>query len=291
MSLQQIFHKEIFMRLSIQLSESISQHYQSLTSAQKRIADYIMGHTTEVALLTIHRLAAQIGVSPSTITRFAVEMGFSGYPELQEIAKGSVRKQLESDGHPTVALDAYGASFDREVRAIEELRQLNPSSLLDQAVTLLLNAHEIYIIGMRSSAGLADYLTFQLNRALGTATLLSGDGGYLLEQRMRLKEGDLLVAISFPPYTRSTYESVIYAKEHGASVLAITDGPRSPLAGPADIVLQVPFDHETMFHSNATALVIEHALIAGVVAQRPEQVRNRVEQIREAIAQAGVRMA
>lgn len=279
------------MQLSIQLSESISQHYQSLTAAQKRIADYIMAHTTEVALLTIHRLAGQIGVSPSTITRFAVEMGFSGYPELQEIAKGSVRKQLESDGQPTVALGAYGASFECEVRAIEDLRQLNPSTLLDQAVALLLEAREIYIIGMRSSASLADYLAFQLNRALGTATLLADDGGYLLEQRMRVKEGDLLVAISFPPYTRSTYESVLYAKEHGASVLAITDGLRSPLAGPADIVLQVPFDQETLFHSNATALVLEHALIAGVVAQRPEQVRNRVGQIREAMIQAGILLA
>lgn len=275
------------MHIASQLSEAIRKHGRSLTAAQKRIADYVLENTSEVAFLTVDRLAAQTGVSASSVTRFAVEMGFSGYPELQDLVQSAVRRQLSTTGRPE-ALNVYSASFECEVRAIEEVGQMNSSALLDQVVTMLMEAREICIMGMRSSYGLADYLAFQLNRALGTATLLSQDSGRMLEHLVGLNGADVLVAISFPPYARVTHQSATYARERGVRVLAITDGPRSPLAPLADLMLQVPFDRETLFHSQTTALALEHALVVGVAARRPEQVRGRVERISEEMARAGI---
>jgi DNA-binding MurR/RpiR family transcriptional regulator len=279
------------MNIRPSISEVIRQKYPSFSSAQKRIADYLLEHASEVAFLSINRLAGQIGVSPSTVTRFAVEMGYSGYPELQEIVQSALRRRLQSDQAPPPLPDVYTASFACELQAIQEVRDLNPPALLDQAVELIAGASEIFVMGARASTSLAHYLAFQLNRALGRTTILTGDSPAMVEHRMRLGPGILMIAVSFPPYTRMTCETTVYARERGARVIVITDGPRSPLAGPADLLLQVPFDRESMFHSHAPALSLEHAIIAGVTARCPEQVKRRVTQIREEIARSGILMA
>lgn len=278
------------MQVLSRLSEAIRTNYQALSVAQKRIADFLLENTNEVAFLTVDRLAAKIGVSPSTITRFAIEMGFSGYPELQEVAQGSVRQQLAVAEGPAVALDLYAASFACDIKTIEAACRLNPPEVLDRAVTMLLEARHVYVAGMRGSLSLADYLAFHLNRSLGTASLMIPDGGRLPEQIVGLNPEDLVVAIAFPAYTRSTVEATRYAREAGVTVLALTDGPRSPLAQLCDLMLPIPCDSSPIYDPNPAAMAVENALIAGIAARQPERVRRQLERVNEELARRNVTM-
>lgn len=267
------------------IHERIGAIYPSLPQAQQRVADYLLSHTDEIAFLTVERLAAASGVSPATITRFAVQVGYSGYPALQEAVRESVRRRLA----PPQRLqelpqdDLFSRSFDLEIRSLQEARELNPQPVLERAVQLLLEAKWIYVVAMGSTYPVAVHAARVLHQGLGKVSLISGTGGFLAEELVTIQPGEVLLAISLPRYGRSVLDVIRYAREKGLTILLLTDSHRSPAAGMADLVLRTPFESASFFNANTAAMAVANAVLAGVGAARKSETTARLQAVEESI--------
>lgn len=259
--------------------------YPTLSLAQRRVADFLLAHTDEIAFLTVERLAAAAGVSPATVTRCAVQMGFTGYPALQEAVRESVRHRLAPPQRMAELPqdDIFSRSFDREVRAIQEAMEANSQELLAQGVEMLLQARWIYVVGMRSSYPVAVHVSSVLHQALGNATLITGTGGFLAEELVPFQTGEVLIAIHFPRYASAVLEVVRHAREKGVPVLLLTDSHQSPAAALANLVLRSPFASSSFFNANTPAMAVMNAVLAGVAAARKSETTTRLQAVEESV--------
>lgn len=269
----------------LSLRKRIASAYPTLSLAQQRVADYLLSHTDETAFLTVERLATASGVSPATVTRFAVQVGYAGYPALQEAVRESIRHRLAPPERlqQQAQDDLFSRSFDLEMRSLQMARDLNPQRVLDKAVELLLQAGWIYVAGMRSSYPVAIHMASVLHQALGNTTLISGTGGFLAEELVSFQPGQMLVAISLPRYARSVLDVIRYARKKEMPVLLLTDSHRSPAAGMADLVLQIPFQSASFFNANTASLAVANAVLAGVVAARKSKATTRLQAVEESV--------
>ncbi len=265
--------------------EHISGLYPTLSLAQQRVADFLLAHTDEIAFLTVERLATAAGVSPATVTRCAVQMGFAGYPALQEAVRESLRHRLAP---PQRLADLpedniFSRSFDREIRGIQEALEANPQELLTEAVAMLLQARWIYVVGMRSSYPVALHVSSVLHQALGNVTLITGTGGFLAEELVPFQSGEMLIAIHFPRYARTVLDVVRHAREKEVPVLLLTDSQKSPAASLANLVLRSPFASSSFFNANTPAMAVMNAVLAGVAAARKEETTTRLQAVEESV--------
>lgn len=270
---------------SLIVSQKIRESYGSLSEALRKVADYVLAHADEAAFLTVERLAEASGVSPATVTRFAMQVGFAGYPDLQEAVRQSVRRRLAPPGrlHLQPSSGIFAHAFETEIHALEQARHLNPPVVLEQAVQLLLAARQVHVVGMRSSHPVALHIAGVLHQALGNARLIAGNGGTLAEELLPMESGDLLLAVSFPRYARIIPEIAQYAREKGLQILALTDSHSSPIARLADLILQTPFESASFFNANTAAIAVANVVLAGVVGERIAQTAARLTAIEETV--------
>jgi DNA-binding MurR/RpiR family transcriptional regulator len=233
----------------------------------------------------VERIAEFAGVSPATVTRFATQMGFTGFPDLQESVRRGVRdrlappRRLEHQPHG----DIFARSFEGDLQALQQARTANSQEALEAAVRLILGARRTYVAGMRSSYSLAVHIAAVLHQALGSSSLITGAGGFLAEEVLPMDPGDLLFALSFPRYARSVVEIIRCAREKGATILLLTDSARSPASALADVVLQSPFESSSFFNANTAALAVANAVLSGVVASRREETTAHLKAVEESV--------
>ena len=264
------------------LMDTIQELYASFSKGQKAIADYILQHYDKAAFMTAAKLGQTVGVSESTVVRFVVELGFDGYPELKKELQRLIRNKLTSLQRMQVTEDKVRDSgvlrsvlTSDMLNISETLQQLDPAAF-DQAVDKLLQARNIYIIGVRSAGTLASFLSYNLTLAFDNIRQVDANGASeMFEQIMRIDEKDVVIGISFPRYSKRTVRALNFASDRGATVIALTDSITSPLAQYASILLIAQSDMASYVDSLVAPMSLINALIVGVTLKK----RNDVEQV------------
>ena len=270
------------------LLQTVAEGMPSFSKGQRRIAEYILAHYDKAAYLTASRLSTLVGVSESTVVRFAIELGFDGYPEFQHSLKELIRTRLTSFqrmevtnqiiGDGSVPEKVLSADADRIRRTLEGL----DGRAFEAAVRQIVGARSIYILGARSSFYLAGFLEHSLGMIFDQVRLLqSTSGREMFEKILRIGKGDVLIAISFPRYSKRVIHAVEYARSRQANVVALTDSPQSPIAGYADQLLVAQSDMASFVDSLVAPLSIVNALIVAVSRQKSGEVTDRLRQLEQ----------
>lgn len=270
------------------LLQIIEDGMSSFSRGQKLIAAYILEHYDKAAYYTASRLGAIVGVSESTVVRFANELGYEGYPELQRALKKLIRSRLTSFQRMEITNSLIGEDdVPQKVLAsdIEKIRQtaaeIDPAAFSD-AVKNIVEAKNIYIIGVRSSSALAGFLNHSLRMIFDNVRFVqTTSGSEMFEQIMQIGEGDVMIAISFPRYSTRIINAVEYAKGRGADVIALTDSKFSPIAADADQLLIAYSDMASFMDSLVAPLSIINALVVAVARERQDEVSERLRILEE----------
>ncbi|MBR1972598.1 MAG: MurR/RpiR family transcriptional regulator [Oscillospiraceae bacterium] len=250
----------------------------TFSKGQKRIARYITEAYDKAAFMTANRLGKTVGVSESTVVRFAVDLGFDGYPSMQKAMREMVLNRLTSVQRIEVANNRYG---DNDVVSMvlhsdmEKLRQTSETVSREEfksAVNAIIKAKRVYILGVRSVAPLANFLGYYLNYMFNNVHVISGfSAGEMFEKIVGVNSEDVVIAFSFPRYSSSTTKGAIYCRSAGATVIGITDSKLSPLGVNSDHVLLAKSDMVSLVDSLVAPLSLVNALIVAIAAKREKE--------------------
>lgn len=255
-----------------------------LSKGHRRIAEYIVQHYDKAVFMTASSLGEMVGVSESTVVRFAVALGYEGYPQLQRSLQELVRHRLtaiqrfemSSDIHQDDVLRTVLKADMQNIRnTIDEI----DSAAFDDVVKRVLSAKHIYIIGLRSAAPLAQFFGYYLNFIFDDVRVVAASTTDVFEGIVRVQTDDVLIGISFPRYSTRTLEAMRFAKRCGAQVIGITDGPMSPLHEAADVCLSARTDMASFVDSLAAPLSVINALVVALGIQRKDQLGEHFKQL------------
>ena len=260
-----------------------------LSKGQKRIAAYILSDYDKAAFMTASRLGKLVGVSESTVVRFAAELGYDGYPAMQRALQEIVRSKLTSiqriqaSNDTLFSADVVASVLHRDMDTIRQAIEGIDRSAFETVVDKLMSARHIYILGVRSSSFLAGYLHFYLHLIFENVTLVTtNSAGDILESILRIGPGDVLVGISFPRYSQSTVKGVRYAHDRGADVVSITDSELSPLYPLSSVALMARSDMISFVDSLVAPFSLLNALIVAAGHRKNAdiaQIFDRLENI------------
>ncbi|HHV60367.1 MAG TPA: MurR/RpiR family transcriptional regulator [Clostridiaceae bacterium] len=260
------------------LLKIVERKMPELSKRQKRIAQYLIDHYDKAAFMTASKLGEAAGVSESTVVRFATALGFDGYPELQKMLQELIKSKLTSVQRMEVSTNIIDESnvlksiLQSDIIKIKETLQSIDQENFKNVVKAILNAKRIYIIGVRSSASLAVFLSFYFNLIFDNVKLLhAASESEMLEQILRASSDDVLLGITFPRYSKRTVKAMQFAKNKGAVCIAITDSGKSPIVPFADLVLFARSDMASFADSLVAPLSVINALIVAVGMSRKEQ--------------------
>ncbi|MGL6106889.1 MurR/RpiR family transcriptional regulator [Romboutsia sp.] len=267
------------------LISNIQAQYPRFSKGQKLIAQYILKSYDKVAFMTACKLGETVGVSESTVVRFANAMGYSGYPKLQDALQELIKNKLttvqrvemakEYSDDSTILKKVLKSDIDNIKDTLEEIDE----KAFEKAATKLLTAKKIYILGMRSSFTIAQYLGYYLDIILDNVHIIRTDMGDAFEQTVRISEGDVLIAISFPRYSKKSYQIVDCAKEKGAHIIALTDSLFAPVASLADNILLVKSNMASFVDSLVPAFSVVNALIVSVGMKEKEEIKEYFDEL------------
>ena len=264
---------------------SILQEKKSgFSKGQRLIAKYITEEYDKAAFMTANRLGKTVGVSESTVVRFAVDLGFDGYPSMQKAMQEMVLNRLTSVQRIEVANNRIG---DQDVVSMviqsdmEKLRQTGENLSrkdFSAAVNAILGAKRVYILGVRSAAPLADFLGYYLNYMFNNVHVLTGCGtSEMFEKIVGIDSQDVVIAFSFPRYSSATTKGAQYCRSTGATVIGITDSRESPLGLCCDHVLCAKSDMVSLVDSLVAPLSVVNALIVSIAAKREKELHRTFE--------------
>ena len=261
----------------------------TFSKGQKRIANYILQNSDKAAFMTASKLGKLVGVSESTVVRFASQLGYDGYPAMQRALQEIVRSKLTSiqriqaSNDTLFSADVVASVLHRDMDTIRQAIEGIDRSAFEMVVDKLMSARHIYILGVRSSSFLAGYLHFYLHLIFENVTLVTtNSAGDILESILRIGPGDVLVGISFPRYSQSTVKGVRYAHDRGADVVSITDSELSPLYPLSSVALMARSDMISFVDSLVAPFSLLNALIVAAGHRKNAdiaQIFDRLENI------------
>ena len=259
----------------------LQEKASDFSKGQRAIARYITEEYDKAAFMTASRLGRTVGVSESTVVRFAVELGYDGYPSMQKAMQEMVLNRLTSVQRIEVANDRIG---DQDIVSmvlqsdIDKLRQTGESvdrKAFHQAVQAILGAKRIFVLGVRSAAPLANFLGYYLNYMFNNVRIVTASGtSEMFEQIVGVTSEDVVVAFSFPRYSTSTAKGVQYCRSVGATVIGVTDSMLSPLGQSCDCVLVAKSDMVSLVDSLVAPLSVTNALIVAIATKRERELAN-----------------
>lgn len=267
-----------------ELLARINQTGRRLSKGQKRIAEYIVNHYDKAAFMTASKLGDKVQVSESTVVRFAIALGYDGYPALQKALQEMIRTRLTAVQRVEMTGDmsesavlgmVFKADMQNIRQTIEDLDEANFSRTVDA----LCEAERVYVVGVRSSAPLAQFLGYYMNFIRDNVMVITSGISDVLEQVARVGEKDVVLGISFPRYSRRTIEAMNYAKGKGATVVSLTDTPLSPLGEASDFCLTARSDMASFVDSLVAPLSMINALIVAMSLRHREEVSEHFAQL------------
>ena len=268
------------------LLSTVAQKMPELSKGQKQIATYMLEHYDKAAYMTAAKLGSLVGVSESTVVRFANELGFDGYPELQHSLQELIRTKLTTLQRIEITNDRIGdadllekvlmSDVDKIRRTLDEIDRES----FNDAVDALIGAKMIYIIGMRSSSSVASFLYHYLNLIFPHVRLVrTTSGSEIFEQILRISSDDVIIGISFPRYSKRIINALEYAKSQSAHVIALTDSATTPIAEPADDLLLAKSDMASFVDSLVAPLSIVNALIVAIGKKKQTELSETFERL------------
>ena len=264
--------------MSYDILSILQEKEPTFSKGQKRIARYITEAYDKAAFMTANRLGKTVGVSESTVVRFAVDLGFDGYPSMQKAMQEMVLNRLTSVQRIEVANNRFG---DQDVVSMvlhsdmEKLRQTG--EILDReefrsAVNAIMKAKRVYILGVRSVEPLANFLGYYLNYMFNNVHIVSGfSAGEMFEKIVGVNAEDVVIAFSVPRYSSTTTKGAQYCRSVGATVIGITDSKQSPLGSNSDHVLIAKSDMVSLVDSLVAPLSVINALIVAIAARKEKE--------------------
>ncbi|MBP5491772.1 MAG: MurR/RpiR family transcriptional regulator [Clostridiales bacterium] len=264
--------------------ERIQDSLDSMSKGQKAIANYILSNYETAAYMTAAKLGEATGVSESTVVRFSMELGYEGYPHFQKILQEELKVKLTSVQRLNAA-----SRFTDDASVLKSIMQADLDSLrhtyenLDEqafskAVSTILDAKKIYIMGLRSSSPLSSFLHFYMTPLFDDVRHIhSNSSNEVFEQILPIGPGDVMIGISFPRYSTRTIQSMQYARSRGASVIVITDKPDTPMTEYADVALFAKSDMASFVDSLTAPLSLINALLVALGMHRKSHIEESFE--------------
>jgi len=272
----------------IDLESRIKNNYKKFSEGQKLIAEYLLNHSDKATFLTAANLGKIVGVSESTVVRFANFLDYEGYPALQKNLQNRIRNKLNTVSRlkKSIKTASSGESILYEVfrndtnniqRTMNNISQESFSKLVEE----MLNANSIYIVGLRTATSLAYFMGYTLHLILKNVTTITFGASDLFERLININEKDLLIGITFPRYTLQTVEIMEYAKKKGARTAAITDSVISPLAQLADVSVFAESNLNSFIDSFTAPLSLINALVTAVGVRRRKENLESLSELEE----------
>lgn len=267
----------------------IQNHMPTFSKGQRMIAQFILESYDKAAFMTASRLGKTVHVSESTVVRFAAMLGYDGYPSMQKALQEMVRSKLTSVQRIEVANDRMTGQdvlttvMQSDIALIQATLEETDKDGFHRAVEMILSARRVYILGLRSSAALADFLGFYFNLVFDNIVVVhTTSSSEIFEQLLRVGPEDVVIGLSFPRYSSRTVQAMRFARDRGARIVALTDSETSPLAETATALLLARSDMASFVDSLVAPLSLVNALIVAVGRQRNgdvEQTFTRLERI------------
>lgn len=256
----------------------------TFSKGQRRIAAYITESYDKAAFMTANRLGKAVGVSESTVVRFAVELGFEGYPEMQKAMREMVMNRLTSVQRMEVANDQIGNQdvltkvLQADADKIRKTSETISREDFQAAVSAILKAKRVYVLGVRSAAPLANFVGYYLNYMLEDVRVITASGaGEMFENLVNITPEDVVIGFSFPRYSSATLKATQYCRGVGATVIGITNSNLSPLAARSDYVLTAKSDMVSLVDSLVAPLSVVNALLVALASARDAKVQKSLE--------------
>jgi len=264
----------------------IEAEFSTYSKGQKKIAEYIIKHYDKAAFMTASKLGKEVGISESTVVRFANALGYEGYPELQAALSEIVKTKLTSLQRMEIAYDKMANEdilskvINSDISKMRSTLESIDKKAFDRAVEELLNAKNIYILGVRSASAISSFLGFYFNLLFtGVRLVNTSSVSEMFEQILRAGKGDVVIGISFPRYSRRTIKALEYAKMRGATVISITDTPGSPLVPQSDISLFAKTDMVSFVDSLVAPLSVVNALIVAIGMRKKQEITQTLSDL------------
>ena len=270
------------------LTSRINECYGSLSKGQKILATYITDNYDKAVFLTAAKMGQVVGVSESTVVRFATHLGYKGYPEFQKALEEMVRNKLNSIQRMEVTYGRISQSHILETvlqsdqEKIKDTLEHIDEHAFELAVDTIIKAKHIYIVGIRSCAPLAAFMAFYFNLMFENVTLLqTNNSSELFEQMVRISKDDVIIGISFPRYSMRTLKAMEFANNRNAKVITLTDSVHSPMNLYSSCNLIARSDMASIVDSLVAPLSVINALVVALCLKCPEQVRKNLETLEE----------
>lgn len=267
------------------LIKTIQKSFAKLSKGQKIIAEYIIHNYDKAAFMTAAALGDTLGVSESTVVRFAYSLGYSGYKELQRELQELIKNKLTTvqrlsltddySNKEQALINVMEKDIDNIKKTIHEIDSIN----FQKAIKFILKAKQVYIIGLRSSSFLSGYLTFYLNFLLANVKHVTAGPNDVFEQLVNADKDDVVIAITYPRYSRRTLEAMDYVKDKGCTIISITDSLISPAAHKADVSLIAQSDMISFVDSLVAPMSLINSFIIAIAIEKKDDLKNYFEEL------------
>lgn len=272
--------------MATDISQRIKDFYPTFSKGQKKIANAILNDYDKAAYMTASRLGALVGVSESTVVRFAYELGFEGYSDFQHSVQELVRTKLTPNQRIEITKQRLGTGdvlesvMESDINKIRYTLERIDKHTFSMAVDSILSAKNIYVMGARSTEALASILNYNLSLIFDHVKFIKPTStAEVFEQMFSIGESDLLIAFSFPRYSSKMVSAVKYARQNGASVVVFTDSENSPLAEHATCLLTAQSDMASFMDSFVAPISIINAIIVEITQRREVEITERFDRL------------
>ncbi|OZV12809.1 N-acetylmannosamine kinase [Tissierella sp. P1] len=273
------------METYVDLIKNIQNNFNNLSKGQKLIAEFIINNYDKAAFMTAAALGDTVNVSESTVVRFANTLGYAGYRELQKELHELIKNKLTTVQRLTMT-DEYSNKENALKKAMEKDKEnidktINETGYkaFQDAIDLILNAENVYILGLRSSSFLAGYLGFYLNFLIKDVKVITSGPNDVFEQLLKADSKDLIIGISYPRYSKRTLEALDFCKEKRCKIISITDSLISPAAKYSDISLIASSDMLSFVDSLVAPMSLINALIVSIGMEKKNDIRSSFEDL------------
>ena len=273
----------------------IQENMSTFSKGQKRIANYILESYDKAAFMTASRLGKTVSVSESTVVRFAAELGYDGYPSMQRSLQKMIRNRLTSVQRIEVSNDRIGdqdllsSVLQSDIEKIRLTLEEVDRQSFDRAVDAIVSARKIYIMGVRSSASLATFLSFYFNLIFDNViSVAANTASEVFETMLRVGAEDVVIGVSFPRYSSRTVQAMNFARDRGATTIAITDSEASPLAPISNYTLKARSDMASFVDSLVAPLSLVNALLVAVSRKKNDDLAHTFQTLEDIWAEYGV---
>ena len=267
------------------LIEYLEINFETFTNTQKDLTNYLISNINNVAFFTTDEIAEKVNTTPSSVVRFAKQIGYHGYPELQKdlqnliIDKISVVEEFETNKkfESSKAETASELSLKKDLSNLNGLIKGIDEDSIKNLVNIIMSSRRKYIIANRSALSLGHFFFFQLKKMVSDVFLLSNFDDGIFDMLRELNSEDVILAISFPRFTKLTINFAQYAKKGGAKLISITDKKTSPLHKISDICLFCPYESSAFFNSNVAAMALINSILSQMFSQNYDSTISNIK--------------